>query len=88
MALHALTSAPSRIKDLLVEHAERLGARLASHDAPALGLIETSSIAKGYEVADAVVKQSPVRLLWARTTSPGKFVTLLGLVIGTQFQDL
>jgi microcompartment protein CcmL/EutN len=59
-----------------LEHAERLGARLSSHDAPALGLIETASIAKGYEAADAVVKQSPVRLLWARTASPGKFVIL------------
>ena len=59
-----------------MEHAERLGARTPSHVAPALGLIETGSIAKGYEVADAVVKQSPVRLLWARTASPGKFVTL------------
>lgn len=59
-----------------MEHAERLGARLPSHVAPALGLIETGSIAKGFEVADAVVKQSPVRLLWARTASPGKFVTL------------
>jgi microcompartment protein CcmL/EutN len=59
-----------------VEYAERLGARLAAEPAPALGLVECSSIAAGYEVSDAVVKQSPVRLLWARTTSPGKFVTL------------
>jgi microcompartment protein CcmL/EutN len=59
-----------------VEHAERLGARLPQQAGPALGLVETASIARGYEVADAVVKQSPVRLLWARTTSPGKFVTL------------
>jgi microcompartment protein CcmL/EutN len=59
-----------------VEHAERLGARLPQLTAPSLGLIETASIAKGYEVADAVVKQSPVRLVWARTASPGKFVTL------------
>jgi microcompartment protein CcmL/EutN len=59
-----------------VEHAERLGARLQPLAAPALGLIETSSIARGFEVADAVVKQSPVRLVWARTASPGKFVTL------------
>jgi microcompartment protein CcmL/EutN len=59
-----------------VEHAERLGARLVPLSAPALGLIETSSIARGYEVADAVLKQSPVKLLWARTASPGKFVSL------------
>ncbi len=59
-----------------MEHAERLGARLPQFAAPSLGLIETASIARGYEVADAVVKQSPVRLVWARTASPGKFVTL------------
>lgn len=58
-----------------MEHLERLGGRTAADSSPALGLIETSSIAKGYEVADAVVKQSPVRLFWARTVSPGKFVT-------------
>ncbi len=57
-----------------MEHAERLGARLLDDAAPALGLIECSSIAKGYEVA--VAKRSPVRLVWARTTSPGKFVIL------------
>lgn len=59
-----------------MEHAERLGASLVPDASPALGLIECSSIAKGYEVADAVVKQSPVRLVWARTASPGKFVVL------------
>jgi microcompartment protein CcmL/EutN len=59
-----------------VEYAERLGAKLVPDASPALGLIECSSIARGYEVADAVVKQSPVRLLWARTASPGKFVIL------------
>ena len=60
-----------------MEHAERLGAGLGKLTVPALGLVETSSIARGYETADAMVKQSPVRLLWARTTSPGKFVTLV-----------
>lgn len=59
-----------------MEYAERLGARHPGDPSPALGLIECSSVAAGYEVADAVVKQSPVRLLWARTASPGKFVTL------------
>lgn len=58
-----------------MEHGERLGHR--THDAePAIGLVECSSIARGYEVADAVAKVSPVQLVWARTVSPGHFVTL------------
>lgn len=60
-----------------MEHAERLGQNTPPGAAqPSLGLIECSSIAKGYEVADAVVKASPVKLLWARTVSPGHHVTL------------
>lgn len=43
-----------------------------------LALIELSSIARGYQVADAMVKRSPVRLLICRTTSPGKFLVLVG----------
>ncbi|MEZ6185205.1 MAG: BMC domain-containing protein [Planctomycetota bacterium] len=60
-----------------MEHAERLGLKTKTEDAePSIALIECSSIAKGYEVADAVAKRSPVRLLWARTVSPGNHVTL------------
>ncbi|MCA8924538.1 MAG: BMC domain-containing protein [Planctomycetes bacterium] len=60
-----------------MEHAERLGHKTSAEDAePSIALIECSSIAKGYEVADAVAKRSPVRLLWARTVSPGNHVTL------------
>ena len=60
-----------------MEHAERLGARTDPAAAePALGLIESASIAQGILVADAVAKVSPVRLLWARTVSPGNFVVL------------
>jgi bacterial microcompartment shell protein len=60
-----------------VEHAERLGYGTAPEDAePSIGLIECASIAKGYEVADAVIKVSPVRLVWARTVSPGHHITL------------
>ncbi len=62
-----------------VEHGERLGHNLPSqHAEPAIGLVECSSIARGYEVADAVVKASPVHLIWARTVSPGNFVILFG----------
>lgn len=60
-----------------MKHGERLGADTDPKRAePSLGLIETASVARGYEVADAVVKVSPVELLWARTVSPGHFVTL------------
>ncbi len=61
-----------------MEHGERLGGRTASSDVePALGLVETASVALGYRVADAVAKASPVRLVWARTVSPGHFVVLV-----------
>lgn len=60
-----------------MDHAERLGHRTASEEAePALGLFECASIARGVLVADEVAKVSPVRLLWARTVSPGHYVVL------------
>ncbi|HEY2900345.1 MAG TPA: BMC domain-containing protein [Polyangia bacterium] len=42
----------------------------------ALALIELSSIARGYQVADAVVKKAPVVLRDCRPVSPGKFLVL------------
>ncbi|MBX3471827.1 MAG: BMC domain-containing protein [Planctomycetes bacterium] len=60
-----------------MDHAERLGHRTQPDQAePALGLIECSSIARGVHTADAVAKVSPVRLLWARTVTPGHYVVL------------
>ena len=60
-----------------MEYAERLGHATDPTDAdPSVGLIECRSIARGFAVADAVVKQSPVDLLWCRTISPGHHVTL------------
>ena len=44
---------------------------------PALGLIEVSSIARGLVLADAMVKRSPVELVFARPISPGKQVVLV-----------
>ncbi|MBM4430546.1 MAG: BMC domain-containing protein, partial [Chloroflexi bacterium] len=38
---------------------------------PAIGLIETNSIAIGIKVGDAMVKRAPVNLLEARTVCPG-----------------
>ena len=43
-----------------------------------LALIELSSIARGYQVADAMVKRAPVRLLQCHPVSPGKFLVLVG----------
>jgi microcompartment protein CcmL/EutN len=44
---------------------------------PALGLIETSSVARGLVVADAMVKKAPVELVLSRPVSSGKHVTLI-----------
>ncbi len=49
----------------------------ATVDGPALGLVETSSIARGLVVADAMVKKAPVELVLARTVSPGKHLVLV-----------
>jgi len=60
-----------------VQYGERLGSGTDPGRAePSIGLIQTESVAAGYEVADAVAKVSPVELLWARTVSPGHFVVL------------
>jgi microcompartment protein CcmL/EutN len=50
------------------------GARVAG---PALGLIETHSIARGLVVTDRMVKRAPVELVLVRTVSPGKHLTLV-----------
>jgi microcompartment protein CcmL/EutN len=49
----------------------------ASVAGPALGLIETHSIARGLVVTDHMVKRAPVELVLARTVSPGKHLTLV-----------
>ena len=43
---------------------------------PAIALLELESIARGYVVADAVVKRAPVRLLMTEAITPGKFLVL------------
>jgi len=45
--------------------------------APAIALIELSSIAAGIFTADAMVKQAPVRLVEAKPVSPGKYIILV-----------
>jgi len=48
----------------------------------AIAAIETSSIAQGAVVGDAMVKQAEVTLLQARTLSPGKYWVLIGGDVG------
>jgi microcompartment protein CcmL/EutN len=43
----------------------------------ALGLLEVSSIARGYTVTDAMVKRAPVKVLESRPVTPGKYVILV-----------
>jgi microcompartment protein CcmL/EutN len=49
----------------------------------AIAAIETSSIAQGYVVADAMVKQAEVDVLEASTLSPGRFWVLIGGGVAT-----
>lgn len=44
----------------------------------AIGLIETSSIAKGFEIADAVLKAANIEMIVNRTICPGKYMLILG----------
>ena len=44
----------------------------------AIGLIETSSIAKGFQIGDAVLKAADVELIVNRTICPGKYMLILG----------
>jgi microcompartment protein CcmL/EutN len=46
-------------------------------DSPALGVLELSSIARGVQVADAVVKRAPATLLMSRPVSGGKHIILM-----------
>jgi microcompartment protein CcmL/EutN len=44
----------------------------------AIGIVETSSIAKGFEIADTVLKTGDVKIVLNRTICPGKYVVLVG----------
>ncbi|MBI5478447.1 MAG: BMC domain-containing protein [Deltaproteobacteria bacterium] len=44
---------------------------------PALGIVETQSIARGVVCADAMVKKAPVTILQNHPVSPGKFVVVI-----------
>jgi microcompartment protein CcmL/EutN len=43
---------------------------------PALALLELDSIARGYVVADALLKRAPARIVFAEATTPGKYLVL------------
>jgi microcompartment protein CcmL/EutN len=43
----------------------------------AIGLIELTSIAKGYEVTDALLKTAAVQMVFNRTICPGKFMVMI-----------
>jgi len=43
----------------------------------AIGLIELTSIARGYEVADALLKAADVQVVFNRTICPGKFMVMV-----------
>lgn len=42
-----------------------------------VGLVELTSIAAGFEVADAMLKAAEVELILSRTVCPGKFIVLV-----------
>ena len=44
----------------------------------AIGIVETSSIAKGFEIADTVLKAANVEIVLNRTICPGKYIVLVG----------
>ena len=44
----------------------------------AVGIVETSSIAKGFEIADTMLKTANVEIIVNRTICPGKYMIMLG----------
>ncbi len=42
-----------------------------------IGLIELTSIARGYEVADALLKAADVKIMFNRSICPGKFMVMV-----------
>lgn len=44
----------------------------------AIGLVELNSIAKGFEVCDAMAKTAQVEVLVAKSICPGKYIVMIG----------
>ena len=61
---------------------------LLSSRGPALGLIETSSIARGIEAADAMMKKAAVELLMTLAVPRGKYLVLVGGMVADVEQAL
>ena len=57
---------------------EASGNAAESYVLDALALLEIRSVARGYRVLDALVKESPVRVLEANLIEPGRFLILTG----------
>jgi len=49
----------------------------------AIGGVELSSIARGFEAADAMLKTSDVKLLLSRSVCPGKYIILISGEVGS-----
>ena len=45
----------------------------------AIAMVELSSIAKGMEVTDFMLKSAEVTLLMGKTVCPGKYVVMVGV---------
>ena len=54
----------------------------------AIGVLELSSIAKGMETGDAMLKSANVALLVSKTLCPGKFLLMLGGDVGAVQQAI
>ncbi|HID7502137.1 TPA: BMC domain-containing protein [Salmonella enterica] len=54
----------------------------------AIGILELTSIAKGMELGDAMLKSANVDLLVSKTICPGKFLLMLGGDIGAVQQAI
>ena len=47
-------------------------------DYHAIGLVESNSIAKGFEICDAMAKTANVTVLVAKSICPGKYIVMIG----------
>ena len=47
-------------------------------DYHAIGLVESNSIAKGFEICDAMAKTASVTVLVAKSICPGKYIVMIG----------
>ncbi len=54
----------------------------------AIGILELTSIAKGMEAGDAMLKSASVHLLVSKTICPGKFLLMLGGDVGAVQQAI